>query len=731
MQRLAGIHTEETFESVLKDFLLEIELHEQALNEGQILNESLWEKTKYYLSKLGRYKVNGKFFGKKKELEASRKRISDMLEKESNAKIRELIDNIKNYVPEFPNNESADQFLDTCLHIAKVYDSIVAATKKDPEDKEFMPIDMANELITDLRAYVKHILDAELKSGYTVTNEAEENTKIGDIENYDKRRKKELLKQRRGKTEFSSERMKTLRSWRLPASLFGVGGALGGLSWILDFIKTKADFIHVLKGEGMTQILNRAGDRGDWGLPKLSPDSPLSDVKDYITKVGEGDYNTGIDRLTADNGMFTDPDAASQALGQMDNADPNTSLEDFFKNKLAGTGKMPGDMLVTKALGPLLLKQGVKAIAPWLGSFASGLGVALVVGSAATALGRLKGRKSSRAATLDDLYQSLKNIKPTEENPEIVPGGNSEPKPTSPEKPSPDTDRTPEKNEKGDEIADKAIKSQSRDKEIVALLKIANPNLELNAETKPIIQQIRRYPNGLINKMSAILGIDLGTRQKATKKFQRSGMAEMVLDEDAMDDKLAKLGVTVDAIKANKDAISKLITSMYKLQGGNQSQKPSEKTLPDVARVNKDIADNNAIGRELKDIDKEEELSDLLVAFVKGTDQNFQKNPQNVQSAFNNVTREVPKFYSSQNVKYSVVKEEEKKIEKDTTDVVKIMDRYPNLKRSLSMINNGDELKQFILKVIFPNVNSKLAGSESRMVRAIQLARTKLANLAK
>ena len=425
MQVLAGIKaSNETFESVLREFIEVIDEHEYSLME-ETLNESLWEKTKYYLGKLGRYKVNGKFWGKNKELEASRKRIDDLLAKEANTKIKELIQNIKKYNPEFPNNESADSFLDTCLHIAKLYDSIIAATKKDSNNEDFMPIDMANEIINDLREYVKHTLDAELKSSYTTFNEAEGDNSIGDIENYDKRAKKDLLKRRAGKDEFTSERMKTLKSWRLPLSLFGVGGALGGLSWLLDLLQNKADLIHVLKGEGMTQILNRAGERGGWGLPKLGSDSPLSDVQKYISKVGEGDYKLGLDRLTADNGMFQDPGAAREALAQMGSANQGTTAGDFFQNKLAGTGKMPGDMLVTKALGPLLLKQGAKAVAPWLGKFASGLGVALVAGSVAVALARLKGKNSSRAATLNSLYQSLKNIKPTEENPTVVPVENT------------------------------------------------------------------------------------------------------------------------------------------------------------------------------------------------------------------------------------------------------------------------------------------------------------------
>lgn len=523
MQVLAGIKaSNETFESVLKEFIEIIDDHEYSLME-ETLNESLWEKTKYYLGKLGRYKVNGKFWGKNKELEASRKRIDDLLAKEANSKIKELIQNIKKYNPEFPNNESADSFLDTCLHIGKLYDSIIAATKKDPNDGDFMPVDMANEIINDLREYVKHTLDAELKSSYTTFNEAEEDKSIGDIENYDRRAKKDLLKRRAGKDEFTSERMKTLKSWRLPLSLFGVGGALGGLSWLLDLLQNKADLIHVLKGEGMTQILNRAGDRGGWGLPKLGPDSPLSDVQKYISKVGEGDYKLGLDRLTADNGMFQDPGAAREALAQMGSADQNTTAGDFFKNKLAGTGKMPGDMLVTKALGPLLLKQGAKAVAPWLGKFASGLGVALVAGSAAVALARLKGKKSSRAATLNYLYQSLKNIKPTEENPTVVPventpGGEDQFKPTG-NQPSPSpSDLT---NPKTGDV--KVVKS---DFEKNSAVKTALGKIDTADEFRELILQMSQFVSANLRKDKANLRAALYSIANQLKSKMKKSVQE-------------------------------------------------------------------------------------------------------------------------------------------------------------------------------------------------------------
>lgn len=426
MQKLAGLNKEENLETVKEDFVVWLNETYPLLKEGT-LNESLWEKAKYYLSKLGRYKANGKIFGKGKVDAEAIKKIDDILNKEGNDLIRKIDAGIKKYNPEFPNNEEARAFLKTCLEIAKIYDSIVDATEKSPEDKEYMPIDAANIIITDLREYVKDILDRKVKAAYSVTNEAEKE-KVGDTDNYDKRAAKDLLKRRAGEEEFSSERMKTLRSWNLPLALFGVGGALGGVSWLLDLLKDKADLMSVLKGDGMTQTLNRINDAKKWNLPNLSPNATLDDVKEHITKIGEGDYKVGLDRLTADNGMFQNPDQARQALVQMTKTDGDTTLGKFFQGRFAGTGARPGDMLVTRSLGKILLKKGATTAGSWLGSLASGLGVALVAGSAVTALARLKGRKSSRAATLNNLYQSLKNIKPTQENPSITQPTETEPK---------------------------------------------------------------------------------------------------------------------------------------------------------------------------------------------------------------------------------------------------------------------------------------------------------------
>jgi len=141
----------------------------------QVLEEGLWEKTKYYLSKLGRYKANGKIFGKGKVDKEAAAKIQAIIDKKGNEAIQKIDAEIKKTNPEFPNNEKSVDFLNTIMAISSVYDSIVAATQKSPNDEGYLPIDAANGVINDLRDYVKKFLDVDLTAAYSVVDEAEGN----------------------------------------------------------------------------------------------------------------------------------------------------------------------------------------------------------------------------------------------------------------------------------------------------------------------------------------------------------------------------------------------------------------------------------------------------------------------------------------------------------------------------------------------------------------------------
>ena len=152
----------------------------ELINKNQddnVITEGTWEKIKYGLSKLGRYKAGGKIFGKKKVTKDAENKIRDILNKESNKLLRGLDSEIRRVSPEFPNDEKRVTFLRDVITIGTLYDSIVEATKKNPDDKGYMPVDAANAIISDLREMVKKYIDVDLSGIYTTyeNKEGEEN----------------------------------------------------------------------------------------------------------------------------------------------------------------------------------------------------------------------------------------------------------------------------------------------------------------------------------------------------------------------------------------------------------------------------------------------------------------------------------------------------------------------------------------------------------------------------
>jgi hypothetical protein len=431
--------------------LLEIELNEIDLNP---INEGWWENAKYALSKLGSYKAGGKIFGKTQTTALANSKIADLLDKTANEKIKALDKSIRQSNPEFPNNKSQEEFLNTVLEIATLYDSLVAATKLKPNDKGFLPVDAANAIIEDLRAYAQKYLDVDLTAAFSVFNEDEvisddilseadmgtTKSKVADkfAGTKDAIKKGEL-------TAYDTERMKTLKSWRLPAALLGAGASFGALSWLIEYIfppekitKLTPQQIkqfseealgNIKPGEGMTQILNRT-----LGL-NLSPSSNPNDVVKALAKLGGGDASKGVEIISQKGGIFADPIAAKKTLLSIvgNPTEHGTTLKQVFSGTWAGTGKAAGDTLVT-VTGGNLSGMVAKAIATWLtkttvvtsakaliaAPIIKTLGIALATGALVVALSRYKGRKSSRAQILNDLVQFIRPIEGDENNPEVI-----------------------------------------------------------------------------------------------------------------------------------------------------------------------------------------------------------------------------------------------------------------------------------------------------------------------
>jgi hypothetical protein len=413
---------------------------------NELLQEGAWENVKYALSKLGRYKAGGKIFGKSQTDAKALAQITTLLDKKGNEVIKNLDRAIKQNNPEFPNNKSQEDFLNTVLEIATVYDSVVAATKLKPNDKGYLPVDAANAIIEDLRVYGQKYLDVDLTAAFSVFNEADEldevNTKT-QVKNKFADTKSAIKK---GDLEaYGTERMKTLKSWRLPAALFGAGASFGALSWLIHYIfppekittmtpeqikQFSQDVLgNIEPGEGMTQILNRT-----LGL-NLSPSSDPNDIVKALEKLGGGDATKGVDIITQQGGIFKDPMAAKQTLSAIvsNPTEHGSTLKQVFSGTWAGTGKAAGDTLVT-VTGGNLTGMVVKAITTWTtkttviqsakaviaAPILKGLGVILAAGAVAAALARYKGRKSSRAQILNDLVQYIRPVAGDQTNPAVI-----------------------------------------------------------------------------------------------------------------------------------------------------------------------------------------------------------------------------------------------------------------------------------------------------------------------
>ena len=439
------------------------------LNNDKIINEedkrllevSLWDKAKFFMSKLGRYKAGGKIFGKGEIDQESAAKVQQIVDKKGNEMIKGLHDEIQKMNSKgegkFPNNQDPNIFLDIILKISATYDSIVAATKLNPKEKGYLPVGVANIIIEDLREYVKKYLDVDLAAAYTVMDSKEESEEelITDSElPLEEDRESDVrsrLQAKGGDEKIDSIRMgkKGLASNRLPIVLSAIGGSLGILSWIAQTEWFKELVFKVVQDPDQirTDVVNKTisdnlnvDDRG-WSYTiqnngfedatgmNLHHDAPVENLHKAFEYYGGGDEQKGMDAMS----QFLNPTERAESMANLKEqlADPsNKTIGDIF-NKGEGTwgnqglfGQYGGAKQViatqvVKVIKRTLVKgalrtvvtskigAGLIKVAPWLG----GLGIGLLGTGALVKIMREKGKRQSRAKTLDDLLQSLQLIK--------------------------------------------------------------------------------------------------------------------------------------------------------------------------------------------------------------------------------------------------------------------------------------------------------------------------------
>jgi len=270
-----------------------------------------------------------------------------------------------------------------------------------------------------------------------------------------------------GSGEFESDRMgkKGLQSNKLPLLLNMLGGAMGAYSWLAntewfkslfqeditytdteqvrEVVETKSDVLTDIKpGEGVYKLLNRTT-----GIPVDANSTPQGFIT-QLEQIGGGDAHKGVDLLCQDGGVMMRPDDAAKGLHALvDSPNSVENMGDFFKGGASGTGKLVDPdsglnttlygtkagtslksilvksvpVLVTKFVTRTAVKTGAGYYtAKGLGNVLGPIGLALVLAGVTVKVLREKGQRQSRAKTLDDLLQSLQEVKPTEENPEVL-----------------------------------------------------------------------------------------------------------------------------------------------------------------------------------------------------------------------------------------------------------------------------------------------------------------------
>jgi hypothetical protein len=192
-----------------------------------------------------------------------------------------------------------------------------------------------------------------------------------------------------------------------------------------DEVATETKVLTDIKpGEGVYKLLGRVTDH------KLDGNSSPTEFVNALKQIGGGDANKGVDLLCQKGGVMMKPEEAREGLKEfLKNPNEYRNMNDLFHGSASGTGKLvPTDTtlygtisgkqltsVIVKVIPKIFIKGSIKtgagyAIAKGLGGILGPIGVGLVATGALVKIMRMKGLKTSRAATLNALYQSLRNI---------------------------------------------------------------------------------------------------------------------------------------------------------------------------------------------------------------------------------------------------------------------------------------------------------------------------------
>jgi len=264
-----------------------------------------------------------------------------------------------------------------------------------------------------------------------------------------------------GNKDFETARMgkKGLESNRLPIILTALGGAMGAASWVLqtdwfkdivsetmdtpaewgtDTVKTAVENNINIDPNGLSYTIQN-NLPSDMGI-NLGPDQPIANMHEALNFYGGGNEEEGIKAVS----QFIDPKVRAESVAnlrqQLSDGGANSTIGDIFNTEEGTYGSRGGlfsqhggaktaiaKMIISKTRR-VLIKQAGKTVATTalggklisLAPILGYLAIPLILAGVTTKLLREKGQRQSRAKTLNDLLQSLQDVKPTKDNPPVI-----------------------------------------------------------------------------------------------------------------------------------------------------------------------------------------------------------------------------------------------------------------------------------------------------------------------
>jgi len=425
-------------EAQARQLIREIIVWDELYEAGYLTEAGLWQKIKYKLGKLGSMEKGGTILGRGKASKEASAELQAIMDKAENATLKGFFDRLKEEHPEYPNQESQEDFVNALTEIGIFFASVHAAAAKKEGEEGYLPCQVANAIIDDLKKVVQKTLDYDLSDVYKHLTEQEKeelNELFGRPSREDRwaaiaageddPAQKKATPRLTGK---DSSTIKGLKSNLLPA-LLALGGASAGMAhilvnqpWFLELLTNPAKrkvITHTLKkilnvksGEGPTQMLGRLmkANPGHYG-PNVPVATMVQDMQaagispTHLAKLGRNPTSW----LKNWNQMMASPEAGSQTLGQFFGPDAIQGLA--WDPTAAGAGVEIGKTVTqTLAVGggtAAASAAGTVAAASW----ATGvLGIGLLASAAAVKAIRIKGLKSSRAKGLNDLMNAFNPV---------------------------------------------------------------------------------------------------------------------------------------------------------------------------------------------------------------------------------------------------------------------------------------------------------------------------------